>query len=215
MPDLHIPVSPSVDVVYSALDSEPNTPTLTAEKKTINPCTLSWCNLIYTVDVKKSTKHPDGKKTILTNVTGRCAPGELTAVMGPSGSGKTTLLDILADRISSGTIEGSISLNGEKRNAKTFRAVSSYVAQEDSLMGSFTVSETLEMAARLSLPSIITRAVASYNMLRVTEKKLCPPPTWSRTHHQLSTPPPNYQAQRQGTLLLTAANPTENPRELI
>ncbi|KAE9002833.1 hypothetical protein PR002_g17526 [Phytophthora rubi] len=160
MPDLHIPVSPSVDVVYSALDSEPNIPTLTAEKKTINPCTLSWCNLIYTVDVKKSTKHPDGKKTILTNVTGRCAPGELTAVMGPSGSGKTTLLDILADRISSGTIEGSISLNGEKRNAKTFRAVSSYVAQEDSLMGSFTVSETLEMAARLSLPSIITRAVA-------------------------------------------------------
>ncbi|KAE8909320.1 hypothetical protein PF007_g22889 [Phytophthora fragariae] len=158
MPDVHIPVSPSADVVYSALDSEPNIPTLTAEKRTRNPCTLSWSNLTYTVDVKKSTKHPEGKKAILTNITGRCAPGELTAVMGPSGSGKTTLLDILADRISSGTIEGSISLNGEKRNAKTFRAVSSYVAQEDSLMGSFTVSETLEMAARLSLPSIITRA---------------------------------------------------------
>ncbi|EGZ21836.1 ABC transporter-like protein [Phytophthora sojae] len=137
------------DVVYNALDSEPNIPTPSAEKSVLhvtkNPCTLSWRNLTYTVDVKKSTKHPDGKKTILTKVTGRCAPGELTAVMGPSGSGKTTLLDILADRISSGTIEGSISLNGEKRNVRTFRAVSSYVAQEDSLMGSFTVLETLEM----------------------------------------------------------------------
>ncbi|KAG6610874.1 ABC transporter-like protein [Phytophthora cinnamomi] len=162
MPELHAPVSPSAGVVYSALDSEPNIPTLTAEKSVLhitkNPCTLSWRNLTYTVDVKKSTKCPDGKKTILTKVTGRCAPGELTAVMGPSGSGKTTLLDILADRISSGTIEGSISLNGEKRNVKTFRAVSSYVAQEDSVMGSFTVSETLEMAARLSLPNTVTRA---------------------------------------------------------
>ncbi|POM80246.1 ABC transporter-like protein [Phytophthora palmivora] len=76
--------------------------------------------------------------------------------MGPSGCGKTTLLDILADRIGSGTINGEISLNGETRNVKTFRAVSSYVAQEDSLLGSFTVLETLEMAARLSLPNSVT-----------------------------------------------------------
>ncbi|ETO59497.1 hypothetical protein F444_22170 [Phytophthora nicotianae P1976] len=121
-------------------------------RTTPNPCTLSWSSLSYTVSTKTS-----GKKTILTNnVTGRCAPGELTAVMGPSGSGKTTLLDILADRISSGTISGDIFLNGEKRNHKTFRAVSSYVAQEDSLLGSFTVRETLEMAAKLSLPGSIT-----------------------------------------------------------
>ncbi|KAG6962634.1 hypothetical protein JG687_00007045 [Phytophthora cactorum] len=124
---------------------------------TTHPFTLSWSNLSYTVNIKKKTpKHPDGKKAILTNVTGRCAPGELTAVMGPSGSGKTTLLDILADRISSGVISGDIFLNGETRNLKTFRAVSSYVAQEDSLLGSFTVRETLEMAAKLSLPSSIT-----------------------------------------------------------
>ncbi|EEY56365.1 ATP-binding Cassette (ABC) Superfamily [Phytophthora infestans T30-4] len=124
---------------------------------TANPCTLSWRNLSYSVDTKKKTSnHPDSMKTILTNVTGRCAPGELTAVMGPSGSGKTTLLDILADRISSGKISGDIFLNGVARKHKTFRAVSSYVAQEDSLLGSFTVRETLEMAAKLSLPSSIT-----------------------------------------------------------
>ncbi|EGZ21813.1 ABC transporter-like protein [Phytophthora sojae] len=155
------PASPSGATSYETLTSGKAKPTdlalpvdtLTATK---NPCTLSWKNLSYTVETKKTERCPTGKKTILSNVSGRCAPGELTAVMGPSGCGKTTLLDILADRISSGTIEGNISLNGEARNAKTFRAVSSYVAQEDSLLGSFTVLETLEMAARLSLPNAVT-----------------------------------------------------------
>ncbi|KAG7378531.1 hypothetical protein PHYPSEUDO_009944 [Phytophthora pseudosyringae] len=122
-------------------------------RTTSNPCTLSWSSLSYTVETKKSEICPRGKKMILTNVTGRCAPGELTAIMGPSGSGKTTLLDILADRICSGTIKGDVVLNGEKRSEKMFRAVSSYVAQEDSLLGSFSVSETLEMAARLTISS--------------------------------------------------------------
>ncbi|KAE8909321.1 hypothetical protein PF003_g6954 [Phytophthora fragariae] len=75
--------------------------------------------------------------------------------MGPSGSGKTTLLDILADRICSDTIKGDILINGATRNTNIFRAVSSYVAQEDSLLGSFTVLETLVMAARLTMPSSV------------------------------------------------------------
>ncbi|KAE9024798.1 hypothetical protein PR002_g11360 [Phytophthora rubi] len=156
------PASPSTATSYETLTSGnakpkdialPMVNTLTMTK---NPCIISWKNLSYTVETKKTERCPSGKKTILTNVSGRCAPGELTAVMGPSGCGKTTLLDILADRISSGTIEGDISLNGESRNVKTFRAVSSYVAQEDSLLGSFTVLETLEMAAKLSLPNSVT-----------------------------------------------------------
>jgi ABC-type multidrug transport system ATPase subunit/ABC-type multidrug transport system permease subunit len=162
MADTH-PASPSTATAYETMTSckakaNPQDLALPVDTLTMtkNPCTLSWRSLTYTVDIKKTAQCPDGKKTILTNVTGRCAPGELTAVMGPSGCGKTTLLDILADRISSGTIEGDIHLNGETRNVKTFRAVSSYVAQEDSLLGSFTVLETLEMAARLSLPNSIT-----------------------------------------------------------
>ncbi|KAI9982211.1 hypothetical protein PInf_008106 [Phytophthora infestans] len=117
-----------------------------------NPCILSWNNLSYAV----ATPKPTGIKTILDNVSGRCAPGELTAIMGPSGSGKTTLVDLLADRISSGEVTGDIELNGEARVAKTFRAVTSYVAQEDSLLGSFTVLETMRMAAKLSLPNSVT-----------------------------------------------------------
>ncbi|GMF11086.1 unnamed protein product [Phytophthora lilii] len=162
MADAH-PASPSTATSYATMTSGKTKPgakdlalPVDTSALTKNPCILSWKNLSYIVETKKSAQCPDGKKAILNKVSGRCAPGELTAVMGPSGCGKTTLLDILADRISSGSIQGDIVLNGETRNVKTFRAVSSYVAQEDSLLGSFTVLETLEMAARLSLPNAIT-----------------------------------------------------------
>ncbi|GLE07867.1 hypothetical protein PINS_up018609 [Pythium insidiosum] len=125
---------------------------------TTNRATLSWSDLTYSVSVAKSDACPDGRKTILRGVTGRCAAGELTAIMGPSGCGKTTLLDILADRVSSGEIRGLVELNGAPRDVRTFRAVASYVAQEDSLLGSFTVCETLTMAAKLSLPTTVTDA---------------------------------------------------------
>ncbi|EGZ16360.1 hypothetical protein PHYSODRAFT_507730 [Phytophthora sojae] len=121
-----------------------------------NPCVLSWSDLSYTVKGKKAPELPWGTKTILDRVSGRCAPGELTAIMGPSGSGKTTLVDLLADRISSGDVAGLIEVNGTQRNTKTFRAVTSYVAQEDTLLGSFIVVETMRMAAKLNLPNTVT-----------------------------------------------------------
>jgi len=65
---------------------------------------------------------------------------QILAIMGPSGSGKTSLLDILADRAGSGRITGEILLDGKPRTAKY---VTNYVAQEDSLLGSFTTKETL------------------------------------------------------------------------
>lgn len=109
--------------------------------------------------MEKTAADQSGKRVILNNVSGRCGAGELTAVMGPSGGGKTTLLEILADRVRSGEVEGSVELNGAAREARAFRAIASYVTQEDSLLGSFTVLETLQMAAKLSLPSSITNAL--------------------------------------------------------
>lgn len=74
--------------------------------------------------------------------------------MGPSGSGKTTLLNVLANRraASRAVARGTIAINGVEVSAKTLRDVSSYVEQEDALIGSLTVRETLDFAARLSLP---------------------------------------------------------------
>uniref|UniRef100_K3WC73 ABC transporter domain-containing protein n=1 Tax=Globisporangium ultimum (strain ATCC 200006 / CBS 805.95 / DAOM BR144) TaxID=431595 RepID=K3WC73_GLOUD len=130
----------------------------------VSKFTLSWSNVTFSVPTKakkavKSGGDPSDKRVILKNVSGRCAAGELTAVIGPSGSSKTTLLDILADRVHSGELEGSIEANGTKRDPSTFRAIASYVAQDDTLLGSFTVRETLVMAAKLSLPSAVTKAM--------------------------------------------------------
>jgi ABC-type multidrug transport system ATPase subunit len=72
--------------------------------------------------------------------------------MGPSGCGKTTLLNVLARReaASGAKIEGSASVNGTNPSLATFRRLSSYVEQDDALIGSLTVRETMSFAARLA-----------------------------------------------------------------
>jgi len=71
--------------------------------------------------------------------------------MGPSGSGKTTLLNVLAHRDTPGaTGKGESHLNGSVPSIGVFRDLSSYVEQDDALIGSLTVRETLHFAARLA-----------------------------------------------------------------
>ena len=78
----------------------------------------------------------------------------MLALMGPSGSGKTTLLNVLAHRVatSSATVQGDLRVNGQAPTLTQFRALNSYVEQEDVLLGSLTVYETLDFAARIALP---------------------------------------------------------------
>ncbi|KAK3174438.1 hypothetical protein OEA41_001684 [Lepraria neglecta] len=74
--------------------------------------------------------------------------------MGPSGSGKTTLLNFLAHRGFGDKLEASdtIKVNGSKCVTEMkFQEISSFVEQGDALIGSLTVRETLDFAARLSL----------------------------------------------------------------
>lgn len=72
--------------------------------------------------------------------------------MGPSGCGKTTLLNVLSQRdaASKAIVEGSILVNGQRQSSSVFRELSSYVEQEDALIGSLTVEETLHFAAKLA-----------------------------------------------------------------
>ena len=74
--------------------------------------------------------------------------------MGPSGSGKSTLLNVLAHRPAprKARIQGDTLVNHTSAPLATFRQISCYVEQEDSLIGSLTAKETLDFAARLSLP---------------------------------------------------------------
>lgn len=72
--------------------------------------------------------------------------------MGPSGSGKTTLLNLLAHRdvIAGAKVEGNILIDGVTTSRNYLRQVSSYVEQEDTLIGSLTVKETMHFAAKLA-----------------------------------------------------------------
>lgn len=71
--------------------------------------------------------------------------------MGPSGCGKTTLLNVLAHRTNhGGELEGTTYVNGAVPSLATFRTISCYVEQEDALIGSLTVKETINFAARLA-----------------------------------------------------------------
>ena len=79
-----------------------------------NKLTLSWKAVGYSVTSFR------GSKVLLRDMWGVVHPGETLAIMGPSGSGKTTLLNLLADRISSGKIEGEILINGKPRNKVRF-----------------------------------------------------------------------------------------------
>lgn len=75
--------------------------------------------------------------------------------MFASGSGKSTLLQVLSQRrrFPAVSADGLLYLNGVVADANEFRRMSAYVEQEDALIGSLTVRETLNFAARLSTPA--------------------------------------------------------------
>ncbi|KAL6341926.1 hypothetical protein AAG906_038171 [Vitis piasezkii] len=95
-------------------------------------------------------------RRVLHGLSGYAEPGRLMAVMGPSGSGKSTLLDSLAGRLSRNVIlSGNVVLNGKKRSLD--HGGVAYVTQEDVLLGTLTVKETLTYSAQLRLPTIRTK----------------------------------------------------------
>jgi ABC-type sugar transport system ATPase subunit len=90
--------------------------------------------------------------TILENVMGSVKSGQVMAIMGPSGAGKSTLLDILARKQKQGVVEGRVLINGREVDDATFMNVMGFVDQEDTLMPTLTVYETVLYSALLRLP---------------------------------------------------------------
>ncbi|GMI03389.1 hypothetical protein TrLO_g3002 [Triparma laevis f. longispina] len=98
---------------------------------------LTFQNLTYT--------HPSLKNPILTSLSGTIPPSSLTYIIGPSGSGKTSLINILTNRVTSGSITGSIF---DDDNV-------AYVTQDDGLHAFLTVQETVDFWIDLLLPKLI------------------------------------------------------------
>ena len=71
--------------------------------------------------------------------------------MGASGSGKTTFLNILACRLPSQQVKGSVTVNGQPYSYENFGDFANYVMQHDILIQTLTVRETLNFVADLTL----------------------------------------------------------------
>ncbi|KAH7029318.1 P-loop containing nucleoside triphosphate hydrolase protein [Microdochium trichocladiopsis] len=94
-------------------------------------------------------------KHLLSSLDASLKPGTLTAIIGGSGSGKTTALNTIAERVASSRLSqsGRITFNGVEGVHHVRHA---YVLQQDILLPTLTVRETLLYAARLRLPSPAT-----------------------------------------------------------
>ncbi len=72
------------------------------------------------------------------------------------GAGKTTLLDILAQKNKSGFVTGDILINGKFIDCEKYRSIIGYVDQEDTLMDTLTVYESIMYSALLRLPKMMS-----------------------------------------------------------
>ncbi|ORY79351.1 hypothetical protein BCR35DRAFT_291656 [Leucosporidium creatinivorum] len=107
------------------------------------PTALQFSDLSYTL--------PNGR-LVLDSISGAVEPGQIMAVIGASGAGKSTFLDLLARKSKTGSVTGDILVNGKKVDNSEYRRVVGFVDQEDTLMGTLTVYETVLYSALLRLP---------------------------------------------------------------
>ncbi|KAI8020011.1 ABC transporter G family member 11 [Camellia lanceoleosa] len=108
---------------------------------------LTWKDMTVMVSLSRNGE----TQNVLEGLTGYAEPGSFTALMGPSGSGKSTMLDALSGRLASNAfLSGTILLNGRKANLSFGTAA--YVTQDDDLIGTLTVRETISYSAQLRLP---------------------------------------------------------------
>lgn len=112
------------------------------------PATLYFRNVSYRLKGKQ----------ILADISGAVHPGELMAIMGASGAGKTSFLDLLARKNKRGDVSGEFLVNGEKVPTEEFRSVIGFVDQDDTLLPTLTVHETILDSALLRLPKDMSYA---------------------------------------------------------
>lgn len=139
-------------------DSDDESSKLMSDHK---PASLYFENVSYRLNGKQ----------ILSGVQGVAHPGEIMAIMGASGAGKTTFLDILARKNKRGVTSGDFYVNGEKVNDTEYKNVVGFVDQEDTMLPTLTVHETIMNSALLRLPRDMGRIAKEQRVYEV-EKQL-------------------------------------------
>ncbi|KAG0170943.1 hypothetical protein DFQ30_001729 [Apophysomyces sp. BC1015] len=124
------------------------------------PTSLIFQNICYSVN----------KQKILKDAIGMARPGEVMAIMGPSGAGKTTLLDILANRTKAGVVTGDVYVNGHKLSRTEYKRLIGYVDQEDTMIPTLTVYETILYSALLRLPRSMSDAAKRFRVMEVMQE---------------------------------------------
>lgn len=123
--------------------------------------TLSFDNINYAIS----------EKPILNSSYGQVRPGECMAIMGSSGAGKSTLLDILACKSKGGIISGDIYVNGKKLESsheyKIFKNSIGFVNQDDIMIPTLTVYETVLNSALLRLPNSMPFKIKQAKVLQL------------------------------------------------
>lgn len=138
----------------------------TISLREVDPVSVRMEHLSVTVDespsalaklFQKSAKAQVGhSKKILDDISAECKSGTLTAIIGGSGSGKTSLLNQMSGRMKGNrlTASGRTLFNGSEDAS---RIQSGFVIQQDILLPTLTVRETLTYAAQLRLPGSISQ----------------------------------------------------------
>ncbi|KAG1759716.1 hypothetical protein EDD22DRAFT_904851 [Suillus occidentalis] len=119
------------------------------------PASLHFSNISYSL----------GNRTILDKISGAVKPGQVMAIMGASGAGKSTFLDILARKRKMGQVSGATLVNGREVADAEFKKVVGFVDQEDTLMSTLTVYETVLYSALLRLPREMSLEAKKYRTL--------------------------------------------------
>ncbi len=110
-----------------------------------------------------------GRKTILSGVSCKAAPGQITAIIGPNGSGKTTLLRALSGDIPH---TGHITLDGldiGTADPALLAGLRAVLPQATPLAFPFTVQEVVSLGAMAGLsaqdPTLVERALADVDLI--------------------------------------------------
>ncbi|KAH8725542.1 ABC transporter-like protein [Phaeosphaeriaceae sp. PMI808] len=117
----------------------------------------------FGMDIEKRQLRKQWTKEILKPLTAEFQAGSLNVIMGPSGSGKTSLLNNMAGRLKDDLTTrykkfGTMTFNGAEPSQDVVHSICSFVTQDDdALLASLTVRETLRYAAGLRLPKWMSK----------------------------------------------------------